>query len=83
VAYNCRGVAYFKKGEYDLAIADFNETLEINARFSEAYFFRGFAYFLREEYDKAWNDVKEAQELGYPIPTGFLEELRKVSGREI
>ena len=29
-AYNIRGIAYYNKGEYDRAIADFNQAIKLN-----------------------------------------------------
>jgi tetratricopeptide (TPR) repeat protein len=79
-AYNNRGWAYIKKWQYDYAISDFNKTIEINPRFVEAYYYRAIAYFLVEEYDKSLLDVIKAQQLGYQIPLGFLDDLRKATG---
>ena len=81
-AYNNRGNAYFSKGKFDQAIADFNKALEINPRYAEAYYNRGNVYYLKKEYDKSWKNVKKAQELGYKIPSNFLEDLSKASGKE-
>jgi len=79
---NNRGVDYFDKGQYDLAIADCNKALEINPKCAYAYYNRGIAYYFKKEYDKSWENVKKAQELGYKIQSKFLEDLSKASGRE-
>ena len=81
-AYNNRGVAYGKKTQYDQAIADFNKAIEIDPKFAKAYNNRGVAYYYKKEYDKSWDDVKRAQNLGYQIPTKFLDDLQKASGRQ-
>jgi len=47
-----------------------------------AYGNRGRAYYFKKEYDKSWEDIKKAQALGYQIPSEFLDDLRKASGRE-
>lgn len=62
-AYNNRGVAYAKKGEYDLAIEDFNKALELNPKYVEAYNNRGNAYGKKGEYDKAIADFTRVIEL--------------------
>ena len=36
VLYNMRGLAYYDKGEYDIAIADFNDALKIGCAMSSA-----------------------------------------------
>lgn len=74
------GNAYYRKGQYDQAISDYNTALEINPRYTDACNNRGFAYYLKKEYDKSWEDVKNAQKLGYQISSKFLEILRKASG---
>ncbi len=82
VAYNNRGLAYAKKGQYDQAISDFTKALEINPRFTAAYYNRGSTYFEKGQYDKAWEDVYKVQDLGLKIDPVFLKALRKASGRQ-
>jgi tetratricopeptide (TPR) repeat protein len=36
VTYNRRGIAYYMKGDYDRAIADFTEALRIDTNFEAA-----------------------------------------------
>ena len=80
--YIKQGIAYFKKGQYDQAISDFNKALEINPRDAWAYNSRGVAYYFKREYEKSWKDVEKAQSLGYQIHPEFLDDLRKASGRQ-
>jgi tetratricopeptide (TPR) repeat protein len=65
-----------EKGQYDQAISNYDKALELNPRLAAGYNNRGMAYYSKQEYDKSWEDVKKAQELGYPIPPQFLEDLR-------
>lgn len=44
VAFTNRGIAYAGKGQFDQAIADYNEAIKFDARFSQAFNFRGRAY---------------------------------------
>ncbi len=81
-AYVNRGIAYKEKGDFALAISDFNQAIEINPHFAEAYNNRAVAYFLRKEYDKSWQDVQRTEALGHAVYSGFLEMLKKASGRE-
>jgi len=81
-AYNKRGSAYYSKGQYDLAIANYNKALEINPRDAKAYCNQGYVYYVKKEYDKSWENVKKVQELGCKIDPKFLEDLSKASGRE-
>jgi tetratricopeptide (TPR) repeat protein len=79
--YN-RGRVYAKKGQPELAIADYNRAIQANPRFAAAYFFRAMAYFDQRAYDQAWKDVHQAQKLGFEVPSDFLETLTKASGRK-
>jgi tetratricopeptide (TPR) repeat protein len=81
-AYNNRGMVNMAKGQYDEAIADFNKALQINPMLALAYGNRGRAYYFKKEYDKSWDDINKVQTLGYQIPPGFLDDLRKASGRQ-
>ncbi len=63
VAYNNRGKAYARKGEYDQAIADFSKTLELNPEYADAYYNRGNVYGNKREYDQAIADFSKALEL--------------------
>jgi len=79
--YYKMGAAYLQKREFDQAILLFNKSLETNPTNAEAYISRGRGYYSRGEYDKSWEDIKKAQDLGYKIPTEFLCDLRRTSGR--
>jgi len=81
-AYNNRGAAYARKGQYDQAISDFNKVLELNPNSAETYYNRAAAYYFKREYEKSWEDVEKAQSLGIGISPEFLDELRKASGRQ-
>jgi len=80
--YFSRGCVYHKQGQYDHAIADYTKALEINPGDALAYYNRGRAYYSKGEFDKSWDDIKKAEELGYQIPSKFLDDLRKASGRQ-
>ena len=64
----------------DQAVSDLTKALEIDPK-AQVYFYRGTAYYYRKEFDKSWADVNKARQLGYQVPTGFLDDLRKASGR--
>jgi len=80
--YFCRGNAYAEKSQYDQAIDDFTKALEIDPKAASTYYHRAIAYYFKKEYDKSWKDLKKAEDLGYKIPTEFLESLRKASGKQ-
>jgi tetratricopeptide (TPR) repeat protein len=80
--YHNLGSAYLQKRELDQAISLFNKSLAINPKYAAAYISLGRAYYLKAEYDKSWEDIHKAQALGCTIPTEFLDQLRRDSGRE-
>jgi len=62
-AYRYRGIAYVETGKPDLAIADFNKTLEINPNDDEAYNDRGAAYLEIGKIDFAIADYNKSIQL--------------------
>ena len=58
--FNNRGVAYLKKGEYDLAIKAFDEAITLNPGYGEAFANRAQVYLKKSEYDRAARDYSEA-----------------------
>ena len=61
--YHYRGLAYHKKGGFDLAIEDFNKALELNPNNVETYHCRGLAYHKKGGFDLAIEDFNKALEL--------------------
>ncbi len=61
--YFYRGNAYYYKGEYDRAIADCNQALQLNPNLAEAYHNRGVAYGTKGEYDREIADYNQALQL--------------------
>jgi len=59
-AYNNRGIAWCRKGDYDRALADYNKALELDARCAEVYNNRGIIWFYKDKYDLAINDYDKA-----------------------
>jgi lipoprotein NlpI/uncharacterized RDD family membrane protein YckC len=57
------GIAYYKKGQYQQAISNYNKAIEINPRYAEAYTNRGVAYGEKDQYGKAISDFSKAIEI--------------------
>jgi tetratricopeptide (TPR) repeat protein len=62
-AYNNRGIAYQKKGQHNLAIADFTKAIELYPAFVPAYINRGNAHQEVGEYESSVADLNKAIEL--------------------
>ena len=62
-AYTNRGNAYDDKGEYDLAIADFNKAIALNPNDAYAYNNRGVTYEKNGDKDQAIADFRKTLEI--------------------
>ena len=69
-------------GQYDQAISNISKGIDIDPKNGEMYFNRAVTYFHNNEYDKAWDDVNKAQNLGWEIHSGFLQDLRNASDKK-
>lgn len=59
-AYICRGLAWFDKNEFDIAIGDFNEAIRLDPKHSSAYGSRAICWWAKREVEKAIADCSEA-----------------------
>ena len=66
--YVNRGIILNRIGNTDMARADFDAALEIDASLAEAYLNRGNAHFLSRNYDYALSDYKRSLELDVSKP---------------
>jgi lipoprotein NlpI len=71
VAYNNRGTIYYEKGEYDMAIADYNKAIEISPRYIEAYYNRAKVYNAKKQYDLAISDYSKAIEINPKLAEAY------------
>jgi tetratricopeptide (TPR) repeat protein len=67
VIYNIRGLAYYGKGEYDLAIADYDEAIRLNPNYASAYNNRAWALLKARRPEDAKADADKAVALA-PTP---------------
>jgi tetratricopeptide (TPR) repeat protein len=81
-AYCNRGNIHIEKGRYDQAISDYTHALRINPRDASIYYNRGIAYSLQRDDEKSWEDMNRAKDLGYPVSSQFLDDLRKALEKE-
>jgi tetratricopeptide (TPR) repeat protein len=61
--YMNRGTAYAVNGDYDSAIPDYNQSLELNPNDADAYYNRGYAYGGKSQDQQALNDLDQALKL--------------------
>lgn len=62
-AYNRRGNAHERKGDYDAAIGNFTQAIRLNPDFAEAYKNRGHVYLMKGDHDHARRDFNQAIDL--------------------
>jgi lipoprotein NlpI len=60
-----RGTAYSNKGQYDLAIEDFDQAIRRNPRDEYAFNNRGNVYYRKGQYDRAIQDYDQAIKIDY------------------
>ena len=81
-AYNNRGVAYGKKGDYDRSIADYTKAIELKPDFAAVYSNRGEAWLHLKEWDKARADLIAAKGMEVDIIASFHRDYESVSDFE-
>ena len=81
--------AYLALKEIDKEIFYLNKVIELsqesssnNPNLGKTYKLRAEAYFAKQQFDKAWEDLHKTESLGYKVPEGLLNELKKASRRE-
>lgn len=59
-AFNNRGSAFYRKGEFDQAIKDLNQAIQLRPAYAQAFNNRGNAYLRTHQYDLAIKDFSQA-----------------------
>jgi tetratricopeptide (TPR) repeat protein len=77
MSYNNRGVSYLGKKDYELAISDFSQTIELSPEFAIAYFNRGHAYLLSGKNQQALEDYTKALELNRSTDSNLIHDLNR------
>jgi lipoprotein NlpI len=71
IAFNNRGIARTSKGDYRLAIEDFDESIKLNSAFAKAFNNRGTAYAKLGNQDRAITDFSAA----ITLSTGYVNAI--------
>lgn len=82
-AYCSRGIVYALRGQYDLAVPDFDKAIEINPNYVYAFYMRGEMYGKKGDTESAIKDFNKAIELSprYENPYRSLGLLYTNSGQ--
>lgn len=75
-AKNALATAYFMKGDFTACEETCKELIKQEPGFAPAWNNLALAYFEQQQYAKAAEAADKAQELGFEVPEGFLEELK-------
>src|ERR1022692_3642705 len=71
IAYNNRGNAYTGKGQYELAIQDYDESIKLNPKYAKSLNNRGVAYQKKGDFDRALEDFDVAINLDPDYANAF------------
>ena len=59
-AFINRGVAYYEKGQHDLAMDNYDQAIKLNPKYASAFFNRGSSFQDKKQHDRAIEDYDQA-----------------------
>jgi tetratricopeptide (TPR) repeat protein len=62
-AYRDHGIVAYRNGDLDGAIADFDQAIQLDPKFSAAYIDRGIVFYRLRKFDRAFADISRARRL--------------------
>jgi len=63
IAFDNRGMAYARKHDFDHALRDYDQSLQLNPDSAAAHYNRGIVYEFKHDYDRAFPDLDRAVQL--------------------
>ena len=69
--FYAKGVAHHKLASYDLAIVDFDRSIQLNPERGETYFYRGKTHYDKGDYKRALPDFDKAIQLSPQDPAAY------------
>jgi tetratricopeptide (TPR) repeat protein len=76
LAYNNRGIARTSKGDYELAVQDYNQSIKLYPTFAKAFNNRGLAYEKKGDLDRALSDYTAAINISYDYANAFANRAK-------
>ena len=62
-AYREHGIVAYRNGDLDAAIADFDQAIQLDPKFSAAYIDRGIVFYRLRKFDRAFADIARAKRI--------------------
>jgi tetratricopeptide (TPR) repeat protein len=62
-AYRDHGIVAYRNGDFDAAIADFDQAIQLDPKFSAAYIDRGIVFYRLRKFDRAFADIAHAKRI--------------------
>jgi tetratricopeptide (TPR) repeat protein len=76
LAYNNRGIARTIKGDYELAVQDYDQSIKLYPTFAKAFNNRGLAYEKKGDLDRALSDYTAAINISYDYANAFANRAK-------